>query len=479
MRILYLLLTLFFCSSNYATSWLDKVKSNYKQIKEATTQKSELLSFPSDMPEEWHYSYINEPIFDSRIAVLQVGKKHKQSILLVHGLGELGIKDWYSTIPYLADKYHVIAIDLPGFGYSEKPQGDYSPTNYAQVLATVARKLTKNKLIVMGHSMGGAVSLRFASMYPMLVDKLILVDVAGVLHKTAFIKEASELPLQSVDVPQSLQKSVSQVNDFTGTLVEMMSMNKISESIENNKFTRRVINKSTNANAAFNLIEENFSEAISTIDLDTVIIWGENDRIAPLRTAKVLDKRMKKAKLSIIKEAGHVPMKTHQDLFLDILEKALTDNLKIPRIEKTLSAKQDLHCYNKDNKIYSGHYNTIIIENCSNIDLVDIVADKIIINDSLVYAENIMLNSHESALSVNESVLRITIGSIHTKEPIKLSGSRLDVAGVNIVSLGQSIKVSDTSKLIFSVSHIKEQLYQGDAHGAYEISHDSLNQYLN
>jgi len=157
---LFIILCLLASHFSYADSWLNKVKSGYKQVKESVTSQSNkeskpTISLPNNMPEDWHYSYFQEPIFDSKIAILQTGMQHKQSILLVHGLGQLGMKDWYSTIPFLAKKYHIIAIDLPGFGYSEKPSGRYSPTNYALILNAVVETFSKQKLNVIGHSMGG------------------------------------------------------------------------------------------------------------------------------------------------------------------------------------------------------------------------------------------------------------------------------------------------------------------------------------
>jgi len=311
---LLLLLFLFTSHNTDASSWLGGLKETYNEVKQQITKKDEpleesVLALPNPATDGWIYSYFQEPVFNSKVAILQTGLQHKESILLVHGLGQLGMQDWYSIIPFLATKYHVIAVDLPGFGYSEKPEGRYSPTRYAEVIKAISQEYSKGSFTLMGHSMGGAVSLRFASMYPESLKKLILVDVAGILHQTAFVKSAVQLNFDENMSHDKLKNIASQVNDFGGSLVELISTNSMSEAIQESGFAWNLIKGSPNTNAAVSLIEENFSSALQKISTETFIIWGGEDNVAPLRTAKVLDQYIQGARLSIIDDAGHVPMK--------------------------------------------------------------------------------------------------------------------------------------------------------------------------
>ncbi len=471
---------------SYADSWLDKVKSGYQQVKERViSQPNEesqpLKALPTDKPEDWHYSYMQAPVFDAKIAVLQAGQQHKESVLLVHGLGELGMQDWYSVIPYLAKSYHVIAIDLPGFGYSEKPIGRYSPANYAKVLDAVSKKYRKESLTVVGHSMGGAVSLRFAAIAPDAIDKLVLVDVAGILEKTAFIKHTGKLPIDESSIPSSLRNIIAQLNDVGGAIVEMTSINSISRLVERSDLTWELVKHYPNVNAAISLIEEDFGETLQLINVDTRIIWGELDGVAPLRTGKVLSAKISAAELSVIQGAGHVPMKSHPQSFQRLLSLAMA-----PRTIQTqtsnyshLLERQNITCHNENNRVYSGVYNEIKLNNCSNVELINVNANKLSVIDSLVNAENLTIVSSGSALSAIESVLNITNGEISTTLPLELSGSRLDIAGVNIIASKNSINVSAASKLIFSVSSIHDEFYQGNVHGAFKLHDQNIAQVLN
>ena len=142
-----------------------------------------------------------EPIFQSEIFVLQTGQENTATILLIHGLGQVGSKDWLNVIPALEKNHHVLALDLPGFGHSATPPGRYSPTNYAKLIHWLTSNYAKGKVIVVGHSMGGAIALRYASNFPDDINRVVLVDAAGILQRTAFIKHTAKIPLPLDSTP--------------------------------------------------------------------------------------------------------------------------------------------------------------------------------------------------------------------------------------------------------------------------------------
>ena len=76
---------------------------------------------------------VKEPVFGGRIAVYRAGPKDAaQAVVLVHGLGKAAARDWENLIPVLAQRYAVYAVDLPGFGFSDKGNHHYSPDNMAR-----------------------------------------------------------------------------------------------------------------------------------------------------------------------------------------------------------------------------------------------------------------------------------------------------------------------------------------------------------
>ncbi|WP_394388639.1 alpha/beta fold hydrolase [Shewanella woodyi] len=490
----YMLLMLLVVASTEtlsADSWLDKVKSGYKEVENKITtefsldEKTEELALakplPLDVPANWHYSYFNEPIFNSQMVILEDGVQHRKTIVLVHGLGELGMKDWFNLIPKLAEQYHVIAVDLPGFGLSGVPQGRYTPTNYAKVLNAVLNQYVDSPTTLVGHSMGGAISLRFASMYPDSVDKLVLIDVAGVLEKTAFIKHISELPFDESLVPNMLKKTIAQVNDFGSSLVELGTLHDpASDFLHGNDVTwNALLSNSPNINAALSLVEEDFNPAVRNLTVDTSIIWGAKDTVAPIRTAKVLSANIESARLAIIENASHVPMKSHPQEFMVELQHALASKtVKESIVEKgkTELSQGDLVCDNKANMTYSGKFDAIILNQCTNIKLKEVTATSLEANDSLVEVENLLLVSNRIALKADESVIRITNGVIKGDKAISLSGSRLDLAGVEIIGGEYTIYSDKHSQVVFSICKSESQQFSGLLHGVYELTETTLDE---
>ncbi len=116
-----------------------------KQVEQAQ------IHWPSPEQERW----VDEPVFNGKLHLVESGRTNQQTIILVHGLGYYGLLDWLQVFPALTPNYHVIAIDLPGFGGSDKQQIQYAPQKYAELVSWVVGRFAHGNVIVIGHSMGG------------------------------------------------------------------------------------------------------------------------------------------------------------------------------------------------------------------------------------------------------------------------------------------------------------------------------------
>lgn len=435
-------------------------------------QQIQALRFESPIKADWIFSTYQESVFNSSILVLEAGDKKAPPLLLVHGLGVLGMQDWFGVIPELTKHYHVIAIDLPGFAHSENPEGRYSPRNYAAVLAEVVDHYIAEPTSVVGHSMGGAVSLYFAGKYPEKLNKLVLVDAAGILHKVAFIKPISNVPKPDIRLPKFLSTKLAQLNDFTTGLIEEGAIDSyLSELLQRSDGAwKLVMGETPNMNAALSLVEEDFSEIVSNLKIETHIIWGEEDAIAPLRTAKVLNSQLINSDLATLPDVGHVPMKQQPKQFLALLDSALNGGVQ-KEVSAEVSARQieTFHCEDQHSREFSGHYRHMIIEDCNNVLLKNVVAESIRIKDSLVRLENVSLSGAKLALNIKRSVVELTNVTITAQQGVKLNESRFDGAGMQINASEHAINVVDDSNIIFSLSRIHSPIYQGLAHDAIEV----------
>ena len=128
---------------------------------------------------EVQYKVLQDSI---RIAYVDEGDPDAPVLLMVHGLGGY-IKNWYFTIDELSQSFRCIAVDLPGYGLSsmrfyETHQADYLDF-FAQVLDQFALELGLKQVTLLGHSMGGQISIIAALENPIWMDNLILAAPAG------------------------------------------------------------------------------------------------------------------------------------------------------------------------------------------------------------------------------------------------------------------------------------------------------------
>lgn len=105
------------------------------------------------------------------------GEEHQPALLLIHGLG-CSLKYWACVFDAEELRhYRILALDLPGFGMSAKPETyDYSLYSQAELVAEFLQTLGIRRLSVVGHSMGGAIAIMLAHNYPQLVRQLLVIE---------------------------------------------------------------------------------------------------------------------------------------------------------------------------------------------------------------------------------------------------------------------------------------------------------------
>jgi pimeloyl-ACP methyl ester carboxylesterase len=233
----------------------------------------------------------------------------EQTIILVHGLGG-GAFTFRNNIDALADKgYKVYAIDLKGFGFSEKVIGsDYSHIEQAKILLDFMEKKGIEKATVAGHSMGGRIALIAYDMKPQNFDSIILIDSAGLENNSpAFYNLLITQPI--VDIlyynifvkEKNFQKFLSSAffnSDFVSPEVIRLYLEPF---------------KIKNANRAFlSILKSNsaydIDSVLKKINIPVLIIWGRNDGWISLESAYRFNLLIKDSELAVIDNAGHVSM---------------------------------------------------------------------------------------------------------------------------------------------------------------------------
>jgi 2-hydroxy-6-oxonona-2,4-dienedioate hydrolase len=238
------------------------------------------------------------------------------AVILLHGLGaNAGM--WVANIGPLSARYHVIALDQIGFGHSDKPLIDYRIATFVDFLYGFMRTQKIAKATLAGNSLGGWIALDFALQHPEMVEKLVLVDAAGISFESA--PPTVNLNPASIDDTKKVLGVVfynqAMVTDLAAAAVFARHLK------DNDGYTiRRILDGFTTTNQ----LEDT---KLSSVHVPTLVVWGANDALLPLSMGERLHAGIGGSKLIAIKECGHVPELEKPEEF----DRALLDFLGQPQ----------------------------------------------------------------------------------------------------------------------------------------------------
>jgi pimeloyl-ACP methyl ester carboxylesterase len=406
-----------------------------------------------------------------RVLVGEASLKHARTVMLVHGLGNNAHRDWETVVSALAVDFHVVALDLPGFGASPGAPEGYSFPALGRVLAEVVQQTAPAQRVhLVGHSLGGAVSLYFAHAHADKVDRLVLVDAAGILLKMVFAQHIASLRTRQVGIAplDNLLKGLSERVNSVRRLVFNDLDNRFDFSrwlAQNPGVRNTLLGRYTQVEAGLGLVEHDFTAAIRETAAPTTVIWGRDDPIAPLRTGKLLAERMPDARLKVIDGVGHTPMLESPETFKRLLQEALNAPLAPKAAPAAAEASQGhVLCQNKSDQRYSGSFDSITLENCADARIEGAQLKQLTLKSSSVTLENSVIDSSDVALSAQRSEVTATAVRLNGRVAISADDSRLDLAGASLHASERNVEMPTPSRLYFSVSDLHGSDYNGDAH---------------
>jgi len=238
--------------------------------------------------------------FRSKYVRLDSGRVHYyvngrgKPLVLVHGLGAMA-ESWAEVMIALARHgYQVYAIDLPGFGRSDRPDVDYSIAFQAEILKQFFDSQNLARADLGGWSMGGWVTLKFTLGHPERVRRVFVVDSAGLtfappfdlaLFQPATADQAQELlrllTPQAARIPRFVARDLVRLMRSTGWVVE------------------RALNSMM---AGSDLLDGK----LSAIRIPALIVWGKQDAVIPLSCGEEMHRQMPQSQLAIIDGCGHM-----------------------------------------------------------------------------------------------------------------------------------------------------------------------------
>jgi pimeloyl-ACP methyl ester carboxylesterase len=224
--------------------------------------------------------------------------KAGEAIIILHGWGRSG-NEWLRMAKDLSDwsGRKVYVLDLPGFGGSSTPRLVKSIYDYSQLVVEFCKYLGLAKVIVIGHSLGGRVGIVMASHYSFMVEKLILVDPAGVKPKSIRRVLMRVLAKLFGWVPKSLRRKIA---DYA-----------MDEDYHNSPALQEMY---------LAIVKHDLRGELSAIVCMTQLVWGEQDQILPLSLTKVYRKLLPQSRLRVVWGVGHDPHLTKYEQTLAILQ---------------------------------------------------------------------------------------------------------------------------------------------------------------
>lgn len=250
------------------------------------------------------------------------------TILLIHGIAGSSTT-WKGVMPALAEHYTVIAPDLLGHGQSAKPRGDYSLGAYASGIRDLLTVLEKERVTLVGHSLGGGVAMQFAYQFPERAERLVLVSSGGLGKEVSPLLKAVTLPGAEYVLPLLLHPRIREAAEWPGTVARRVGW-RPSDTLSEVWRSYTTLTDRHGQMAFVQTVRSVIDVAgqrVSAHDrlylaaaVPTLIVWGDHDRIIPAAHAYRAADAIPGARLEILEGAGHFLPWRDADRFLAVLE---------------------------------------------------------------------------------------------------------------------------------------------------------------
>lgn len=228
----------------------------------------------------------------------------KPNLILIHGFGN-SLGTWNSLAPKISRSYNVYAIDMIGFGLSEKPiHYQYTNINQASIIESFAEKMNMESFVIGGHSLGGAVAMHVA-MNNQKTQGLILFN-PGIINTGVpeFSKYLNLIfPMSRVSAKQFADRNFRETflkrSYHNPTIVTERVMDRVMLGSQTDDYISgmsSMLSKSYDANEA---------DLMNEVELPTLIVFGIEDRNKSMEEAMRLKNGFKNSRLEIIQNAGH------------------------------------------------------------------------------------------------------------------------------------------------------------------------------
>ncbi len=258
-----------------------------------------------------------------RIAYRQAGEG--PVVLLVHGITSDSTV-WERVMPGLARSCTVIAPDLAGHGESHRGRGDYSLGAHASTLRDLLLTLGHARATVVGHSLGGGISLQFAYQFPDMCERIVLVDSGGLGKEVSMLLRAATLPGSELVLPLLAASRLLDAGAKVGGLLSKVGL-RLGTDLEQMAHGHGTLADGESRAAFLHTLRSVVDYGGQRVDasnrlylaghLPFLMIWGERDSIIPVAHGHAAHEALPGSELVVLSRSGHFPQLDEPERFLE------------------------------------------------------------------------------------------------------------------------------------------------------------------
>ncbi len=268
------------------------------------------------------YSHFVE-VDGTRVHFQEFGDRGNPTLLLIHGY-TASTYSWHKVTLALAKRgFHVVAVDLLGFGFSGKPHWfDYTINSQARMISRFMNRIGVGRATLVGCSYGGAVAATVALDYPEFVEKLILVDAVS----NDEIKKRALLRLARVPGIGEVASAFLTDSHYFSRIRMSDTLAKDNHHLITDERVKAVTLPLSAADGHNSVLATMRNWSANRIEKDahlinhqTLIIWGEEDTVIPVKDGENLHRSILNSRMVVFKRCGHVPQEEFPEGFVQVV----------------------------------------------------------------------------------------------------------------------------------------------------------------
>ena len=247
--------------------------------------------------------------------------KNAIPIVFLHGFGA-SLQTWEIWAQALSEDYRVISVDLPGFGLTgEDPSGIYTDQRSVEVLEAFLKELKITKVVLVGNSMGGKFAWQFAARYPNQVAKLVLISPDGYASPGIEYGKKPDVPaiadlyryfFSKTFLAMNLEPAYANPKNLSDALVNRYYDLMLAPGVRGAILARMQ-----------QTVLQDPVPSLASIQVPTLLIWGEKDAFIPISNSNDYLKVMPNAKRVSLPNIGHLPQEEQPSIGLAALKEFL------------------------------------------------------------------------------------------------------------------------------------------------------------